>query len=256
VTVTTDPVPLCDWNEKPQPGGEPRWWLDSSRAPLASPPASRRRRRAHAPPLPRRDGAFRHPARRGGNRRVRRRPRAQRARFAGQTARAPPGPHALLRLADVRPDEVPRPPRRPRRRETPALRRQSRTLHAGRKHPPRCHPPPGRRAHRERSEHPVLLPDPAKPAPGRPHELKLPDGYGTWAAAWVRGGTVLWLQEKSGVRSYDFSNPAKVKEEAANPTKCRRKSAKHCVGRSTVPAPKPAAKGGASVPSPPASVRP
>jgi len=44
------------------------------------------------------------------------------------------------------------------------------------------------------------------------HKLNLPDGYATWAAAWVRGGAVLWLQQKGGIRSYDFTNPAQVKE--------------------------------------------
>lgn len=54
--------------------------------------------------------------------------------------------------------------------------------------------------------------DPGKPLPGKPCELKLPDGYNTWAAAWVRGTTVLWVLQKGNVRSYDFTNPAQVKE--------------------------------------------
>ena len=48
--------------------------------------------------------------------------------------------------------------------------------------------------------------------PGKPHEIKLPDGYHTWAIAWERGSTVLWVAEKSVLRSYDFTNPADVKE--------------------------------------------
>jgi hypothetical protein len=28
----------------------------------------------------------------------------------------------------------------------------------------------------------------------------------------MRGGTMLWVQQKGGIRSYDFSNPAQVKE--------------------------------------------
>jgi hypothetical protein len=55
-------------------------------------------------------------------------------------------------------------------------------------------------------------PDPKADAPGNPVPLKLPGGYSTWAAAWMRGGTVLWVQQKSGLRSYDFTNPAQVKE--------------------------------------------
>lgn len=44
------------------------------------------------------------------------------------------------------------------------------------------------------------------------HEIKLPDGYNTWAAAWEPGATVLWLQQKGAVRSYDFTNQPQVKE--------------------------------------------
>jgi hypothetical protein len=58
--------------------------------------------------------------------------------------------------------------------------------------------------------------DATQPAPREPHEITLPDGYSTWAAAWMRGGTVLWVQRivktGSGLRSYDFTNPAQVKE--------------------------------------------
>ena len=66
-------------------------------------------------------------------------------------------------------------------------------------------------------------PDPAKPVPGERHKIELPNGYGTWAAAWVRGGTVLWVQQKGKLRSIDFTNPAEVKEttleEPASPEK-------------------------------------
>ncbi len=54
--------------------------------------------------------------------------------------------------------------------------------------------------------------DATKPAPREPHPVPLPDGYNTWAAAWERGATVLWVQQKGTVRSYDFTNPAKVQE--------------------------------------------
>ena len=66
---------------------------------------------------------------------------------------------------------------------------------------------PDRRAHRERSEHSFFSHRPDKPAPREPHKLKLPDGYNTWAAAWVRGGTVLWVTQKGLLRKIDFSNP-------------------------------------------------
>jgi len=86
-------------------------------------------------------------------------------------------------------------------------------------------------------------PDPSKPVPGEPYKLRLPDGYGTWAAAWVRGGTVLWLQDKGGVRSYNVSNPAKVKEDIAELDKVPREI-------------REALRGALPQPAPPASVRP
>jgi hypothetical protein len=56
------------------------------------------------------------------------------------------------------------------------------------------------------------------PTKGEPHEIKLPDGYNTWAAAWMRDATVLWvLQKKGTVRSYDFTKPAEVKETQVEP---------------------------------------
>jgi hypothetical protein len=54
--------------------------------------------------------------------------------------------------------------------------------------------------------------DQTKPAPGKPHEIKLPDGYNTWAAAWLKDTTVLWVKQHGTMRSYDFTNPAQVKE--------------------------------------------
>ena len=52
--------------------------------------------------------------------------------------------------------------------------------------------------------------DASKPAPGE-YEVKLPDGYGTWSAAWVRDTTKVWVTQNGIVRSYDFSNPSEVK---------------------------------------------
>jgi hypothetical protein len=66
-------------------------------------------------------------------------------------------------------------------------------------------------------------PHPTKPAPGEPYEIKLPDGYNTWAASWLRDTSVLWVLQKGAVRGYDFTNPAEVKEttieEPAKPEK-------------------------------------
>jgi hypothetical protein len=59
--------------------------------------------------------------------------------------------------------------------------------------------------------------DPRVEPPGRPHEIKLPDGLLTWAIAWERGSTVLWLAEKGVLRSYNFTTPALVKETRIEP---------------------------------------
>jgi beta-lactamase regulating signal transducer with metallopeptidase domain len=62
--------------------------------------------------------------------------------------------------------------------------------------------------------------DPTKAPPGKPHDLKLPDNYGTWATAWLRGTTVLWIIDQGQIRSVDFTNPAAVTEtpyEAGTP---------------------------------------
>ena len=56
-------------------------------------------------------------------------------------------------------------------------------------------------------------PDPKADPPGKPHEIKLPDGYLTWAIAWERGpATMLWVTQKGLVRRIDFADPAKVTE--------------------------------------------
>jgi beta-lactamase regulating signal transducer with metallopeptidase domain len=63
--------------------------------------------------------------------------------------------------------------------------------------------------------------DPTLPKPS--NRIKLPDGYGTWAAAWVRGTTVLWIIRQKEVVAYDFSKPTDLKEakidDPANPEK-------------------------------------
>ena len=54
--------------------------------------------------------------------------------------------------------------------------------------------------------------DATKPAPREPHVVQLPDDYDTWAAAWMRGGTVLWICKNDAVHKVDFTDPAKVVE--------------------------------------------
>ena len=90
--------------------------------------------------------------------------------------------------------------------------------------------------------------DPKADSPGKPCEIALPDGLHTYAIAWERGAGVLWVKQKGVVRSFDFANPAQVKETTfKEPTELER-----------VPKPildaMPAVR---DVPSePPASVRP
>jgi hypothetical protein len=57
-----------------------------------------------------------------------------------------------------------------------------------------------------------FAPGPKAKAPGKPCEISLPDGRGTYAIAWERGAGVLWIKQKGLVRSYDFTDPAQVKE--------------------------------------------
>lgn len=58
--------------------------------------------------------------------------------------------------------------------------------------------------------------DPKPAAQSEPYRLKLPDGYDTWAVAWVRGESLLWLQESDSFRSYNIADPAQVKEEVVD----------------------------------------
>ena len=114
---------------------------------------------------------------------------------------------------DIRPHHVPRPPRRPECRENPADRQRSRPLRSRRERPAR-RLAPSCSAARIVNEASIqfVSPDPTRPASGKPHEIRLPDGYNTWAAAWVRGSTVLWVLQEGTIRRYDFTNPADVKE--------------------------------------------
>lgn len=43
-------------------------------------------------------------------------------------------------------------------------------------------------------------------------DFPLPDGYNTWSIAWTKDSTTLWIRQKGSTRSYDFSNPASIKE--------------------------------------------
>lgn len=43
-------------------------------------------------------------------------------------------------------------------------------------------------------------------------KVRLPREYGSWAAGWAPGATVLWVIQKDQLRSYDFTDNANVKE--------------------------------------------
>jgi len=78
-----------------------------------------------------------------------------------------------------------------------------------------------------------------------PTKVPLPEGYDTWAAGWLPATTVLWVQQQSGIRSYDFSDPAAVKVVAVEPDKVPpaiREALPAVIGIPLAPAaPKPAA---------------
>ncbi len=53
--------------------------------------------------------------------------------------------------------------------------------------------------------------------PGKPYDIALPDGLYSYAIAWDRDSGVLWVSQKGLARSYDFTNPAEVKETRLGP---------------------------------------
>lgn len=214
VTLMPVPVPLGDWNEKPPGAGEPDWWLEFIRARLArwAPLPAEAAERQHllyrvaldlfGTPLGADEtAAFL----------VDREPRAlealakrlvRRPGVASCTGSLTSGP-TKFRVLPPDPDAA----KRPRTANNPGrytLAGKARLVVVRR-------PISERIVNEARIE--FLASDPKQAPPGPPYELKLPDGYDTWATAWVRGATVLWLEERSGIRRYDFSEPSKVKEE-------------------------------------------
>jgi hypothetical protein len=241
VTLTTEPVPLYDWNEKPQAGREPRWWLDFITArlarerPLPSDAAERTRLLYHVAmdlfgtPLGAEDraafiadqgpGALDSLAKRLAH-------HAGLTPYSGSLTSGP----TKFRVLPPDPDAA----KRPRTASNPGhyTLAENAVLAVTRR-------PDGERIVNEATIQ-FFSPDSGKALTGGSHEVKLPDGYDTWAAAWVRGGKELWLQEKSGLRRYDFSDPAKVKEEAAEPDKVPAEIREAL--RGAIPVPKPAPK--------------
>jgi beta-lactamase regulating signal transducer with metallopeptidase domain len=208
VTFTPDAVPLNGWNEVPPRNGEPSWWLDFITTRLA-----------RDLPLPA-DGA-------------------ERTLMLGRVTRdlfgtAPTAEETAAFVADRNPNAldalakrlVQRPGFTPFSGPLTSGATKFRVLpadpDAAKK--PRTASNPGRytlgenvrlvvtrRPDGERIVNEASIEFYSKD-PTKPHEIKLPDGYNTWAAGWERGKTVLWVLQKSNVRSYDFTNPAQVKE--------------------------------------------
>jgi hypothetical protein len=54
--------------------------------------------------------------------------------------------------------------------------------------------------------------DGVRPKVVPPYKVELPDGYNSWAAAWVRDTTVLWISQKGLLRKYDFTDVLKIQE--------------------------------------------
>ena len=213
VTITTSPLPLYDWNEKVPENGEPQWWLDFIKAnlalqlPLPADPEERKHLVYRAgmqivgTPLSAEEIAS-FAADRDPNaldslaKRLARRPGT--TAFAGDLTSGP----TKFRVLSADPDAA----KKPRVADGPGqytLGDNAQFVVSRR--------PVGERIANEANIQ-YSLPDATKPAPGKPQKVALPDGYGTWAAAWVRGSNVLWVMQRWGIWSYDFSNPSEVKE--------------------------------------------
>jgi len=212
VTVATGPVPLNDWNEAPANNGEPAWWHELIKANLAQnlplPAADEERRRLvyragmqiFGTPLSKDEiDAFvsDHDANALDALAKRFAKRAGTTAFSGDLTSAP----TRFKVLPPDPDAA----KRPRAASNPGrytLGENIRLIVTRR--------PDGDRIVNE-GRIQFFASDPKAEA-AKPVELKLPDGYNTWAAAWERGGTVLWVMKNGEIHGYDFSNPALVKE--------------------------------------------
>ena len=216
VTVTTEPLPLSDWKEKPETlGSEPRWWLDHIRARLARhlpfpADADARLRLLHRVAIEvfgtsvskETNDAFvadRTPAALdSAAKRLFHFPDLQ--AWAGPLTSGP----TKFRVLPADPDAA----KKPRTANNPGhyTISEKASLEVSR---------------RDVGERIVNEAHLSLSAPGERHDITLPDGYDTWAAAWVRGATVMWVTQKGLLRKIDFTNPAKVEEtrfEADEPT--------------------------------------
>ncbi len=219
VIFTAGPVPLNDWTEKPPREGAPRWWLDFIAARLARElplpaDAAERTRLLYRVAI----DLFGTPlgAEESGAFLADREPNALDL-LATRLANRPgitPYSGALqsgatrFRVLPADPDAA----RRPRVAANPGryTLNQRAVLVVIRR-------PDGERLVNEATIQ-FSSSGPAELAPGAPYRLELPDGYATWAAAWIRGETVLWLQDKSRLRRIDFADPVQVKETIVQAT--------------------------------------
>ena len=212
VTATTVPLPLHDWGEEEQLklDGEPRWWLDYIKTRLSRHlpfPADKDARECLLYRVamelfgtPYNDAAFAADTTPGAldvlALRLFHRPGQQ--AWAGPLESAPTKLHVLP--AD--PDAA----KKPRTASNPGqytLNENAKLVVTRR--------PIGERIVNEAVIR-FAKPEPEAARPPGPYKIELPDGYDTWAAAWVRGGTVMWVQQKGLLRKLDFSKIAQVEE--------------------------------------------
>jgi hypothetical protein len=215
VTFTPDQVRLANWNEDPAAPGGPRWWLDFIQAqlsrdlPLPNDPEERKRLvyraglRIFGTPLTadeiasfvsdRDPNAIESLAKR----------LAQRAGTTAFTGSLQSG-ETKFRVLPADPDAA----KKPRTATNPGhyTLADNAVLVVSRR-------PDGERIVNE-AEIRFYSADGKQPLPGPPFPLKLPDGYGTWSVAWIRGAKVFWLSDRGHIHRYDFTDPTKVKEAA------------------------------------------
>ncbi|MHB0957581.1 MAG: M56 family metallopeptidase [Pirellulaceae bacterium] len=212
VMVTTVPLPLYDWGEEEQLklDGEPRWWLDYIKARLsrhlpfpADEDARERLLYRVAMELfgtPYNDAAFVADTTPGAldvlALRLFHRPGQQ--AWAGPLESAP----TTFQVLPADPDAA----KKPRSASNPGqytLNENAKLVVTRR--------PIGERIVNEAAIR-FAQPEAEAARPPGPYKFELPDGYDRWAAAWVRGGTVMWVQQKGLLRKLDFSKIAKVEE--------------------------------------------
>ncbi|MGA2496728.1 MAG: DUF1549 domain-containing protein [Tepidisphaeraceae bacterium] len=210
VIVTTGPLPLSDWNEKPELlEGVPRWWIDHIKARLSRhlpfpADAEARLRLLHCVAMEVLGTSV---------------SKEMNDAFVADTTPAALDSVAkrLAHFTDLTPytGELQSGPTK--FRVLPADPNAATTPHAA-NNPGQYALSDGatlvvtRRVAGERIVNEASIhfhpPEPIAPV----CKIELPDGDNTWAVAWVYGGKALWLQQKSGIRSYDFTSPAQVKE--------------------------------------------